>query len=469
MPRQNPLNGQQLQAGVHMAKEKNNDSNGKASRVYSASSVHKRRAPAPASKLSGKTGAQKAIKLPERFTKASRQDGQYVAQREAWTLEQAEMQGSQSAASVRDGQLQQETRAAAPISAAEIRASLVEEEAAAEQNAAGQNAAEGTAPAAAVTPRADATRPAQSHETAVQSGESPEAEDWAEDDWASAAAPRAWDTNAPVQQMQVGNRDARGNVRRRAVAGGYRPAGNLRRHSVVGRAIAVVLTVVLIAVIAVGGYFSWDRWLRYDDAADFQGEWYVYGTDAMVTVDNSVIRMREDISYKYTLDTMAKTIEYKFGTMRGSGRYYFDNDHQLLVIVDGQGFTSLTTLWEDLKHFVSTIVPSDKDKAAQELSKDNTIVFSRTIVHVKQYEDELAAAGAQREAQAAFEAAQTGGSKSDAASVEAVPPTLSEAITDLAISDIMMSSATASEEEGASEGDSEDESEDESDWEGEDE
>ena len=107
--------------------------------------------------------------------------------------------------------------------------------------------------------------------------------------------------------------------------------------------LVVAGSVLLIVLLIVGG-FSWDRWLRYDDAAEFQGEWQTHGTTAVVVIDGETIKLTEDVSWSYTLDTDAKTISYTFGNMEGSGRYRFSLDRSQLVISDGDGYSWLSTL-----------------------------------------------------------------------------------------------------------------------------
>ena len=97
----------------------------------------------------------------------------------------------------------------------------------------------------------------------------------------------------------------------------------------------VVAGSVLLVVLLIVGGFSWDRWLRYDDAAEFQGEWQTHGTTAVVVIDGETIKLTEDVSWSYKLDTDAKTISYTFGNMEGSGRYRFSLDRSQLVISDG--------------------------------------------------------------------------------------------------------------------------------------
>ena len=110
----------------------------------------------------------------------------------------------------------------------------------------------------------------------------------------------------------------------------------------------VVAGSVLLVVLLIVGGFSWDRWLRYDDAAEFQGEWQTHGTTAVVVIDGETIKLTEDVSWSYTLDTDAKTISYTFGNMEGSGRYRFSLDRSQLVISDGDGYSWLSTLTDDI-------------------------------------------------------------------------------------------------------------------------
>ena len=111
--------------------------------------------------------------------------------------------------------------------------------------------------------------------------------------------------------------------------------------------LAVAGSVLLIVLLIVGG-FSWDRWLRYDDAAEFQGEWQTHGTTAVVVIDGETIKLTEDVSWSYTLDTDAKTISYTFGNMEGSGRYRFSADRSQLVVTEGSSYSALSTLFEDV-------------------------------------------------------------------------------------------------------------------------
>ena len=109
----------------------------------------------------------------------------------------------------------------------------------------------------------------------------------------------------------------------------------------------VALGVLAVLLVAAAG-FSWDRWLRYDDARELQGEWQVDGTTRVIVIDGASIKLTDDVAYAYTIDPTAKTIEFTFGTMEGSGRYRFSADRSQLVVTEGSSYSALSTLFEDI-------------------------------------------------------------------------------------------------------------------------
>ena len=109
----------------------------------------------------------------------------------------------------------------------------------------------------------------------------------------------------------------------------------------------VALGVLAVLLVAAAG-FSWDRWLRYDDARELQGEWQVDGTTRVVVIDGASIKLTDDVAYAYTIDPAAKTIEFTFGNMEGSGRYRFSADRSQLVVTEGSSYSALSTLFEDV-------------------------------------------------------------------------------------------------------------------------
>ena len=104
---------------------------------------------------------------------------------------------------------------------------------------------------------------------------------------------------------------------------------------------------LILAAVAWASFFAWDRWGRYDDHADIQGEWYVDGTAALVTIDENAIHLDEHVAYAYELNEHDKTIKFSFGSWEGQGRYRFSDDRRRLLVIDGE-FTSMGNLLDDL-------------------------------------------------------------------------------------------------------------------------
>lgn len=110
----------------------------------------------------------------------------------------------------------------------------------------------------------------------------------------------------------------------------------------------VVALCVLAALVLVTAAFSWQRWLRYDDAADFQGAWQVPAAENPVVIDNVKIVLTDEVSYHYRIDPFAKTISYEFGDLAGGGHYRFSADRSTLVIEENGDWWWLTTLFDDI-------------------------------------------------------------------------------------------------------------------------
>lgn len=142
--------------------------------------------------------------------------------------------------------------------------------------------------------------------------------------------------------------------------------------------VVAVLVAIAVVVVTVGS-FSWGRWLRYDDAADFQGAWYANGTTSLVTVDGQEIHLTSDVAYGYTLDTGAKTITLTFGDLQGQGRYRFSADRSELVITDGDGFSFWGNLFSDIGwQFGQLITGLQGKEAPREEAVDGVTVLDRT-------------------------------------------------------------------------------------------
>lgn len=105
---------------------------------------------------------------------------------------------------------------------------------------------------------------------------------------------------------------------------------------------------VLVLVTLISGVFAWNRWWRFDDAHDIQGEWMVNGTPVSVFFTNDKILLTNKLPYTYKLDPVAKTLTFSFGKFQGSGRYMFRHNRTQLVILDGATFSPVTTLRDDI-------------------------------------------------------------------------------------------------------------------------
>ena len=142
--------------------------------------------------------------------------------------------------------------------------------------------------------------------------------------------------------------------------------------------VVAVLVAIAVVVVTVGS-FSWGRWLRYDDAADFQGAWYANGTTSLVTVDGQEIHLTSDVAYGYTLDTGAKTITFTFGDLQGQGRYRFSADRSELVITDGDRFSFWGNLFSDIGwQFGQLITGLQGKEVPREEVVDGVTVLDRT-------------------------------------------------------------------------------------------
>lgn len=139
----------------------------------------------------------------------------------------------------------------------------------------------------------------------------------------------------------------------------------------------VALSIVAVLVVMAAS-FSWDRWLRYDDAHEFQGEWQINDAAKVVVVDGTAIKLTDEVSYIYTLDTDAKTISFTFGNMSGSGRYRFSADRSQLVIMEGETHSTASTLFDDIAWMWDGLVRSVQgQEPAAPVPNDHTLVLNR--------------------------------------------------------------------------------------------
>ena len=145
-----------------------------------------------------------------------------------------------------------------------------------------------------------------------------------------------------------------------------------RRRTVV--AVTAVIAVIIVAAIAI---FAWNRWGRYDDRVDVQGQWFVVGTTTPVQIDETTIKLTDDVSYEYAIDQNEKTIKYRFGTMEGQGRYWFSDNRQYLVIADGKDYTGANTTVEDLVRQFTELTATVTGQEIKLPEGDGIIALSR--------------------------------------------------------------------------------------------
>lgn len=185
-----------------------------------------------------------------------------------------------------------------------------------------------------------------------------------------------------------------------------------------GKAALIIGAALLLVIIVASAAFAWNRWYRFDDHADMQGQWYVVGTTVPVSIDESSIRLTDDVTYQYEVNAQDKTINYTFGPMAGQGRYWFSDDRRYLVITDGDEFTGANTAVDDLlRSFqdlsgkvagVETKLPEGEGIIAFSREPDaEALAKQKADAEAKQKAEEAARKEAERKAaeQAAAEAA----------------------------------------------------------------
>lgn len=151
-----------------------------------------------------------------------------------------------------------------------------------------------------------------------------------------------------------------------------------RRHSA-RIALVTLLVLALVLVGAAAGGFAWLRWFSADDAADFQGTWYLAGTSTPITITEDRIQLTDDVSYHYAIDPEAKTFELTFGNLVGGGRYRFSLDRQELALVDGR-YNGNDILSDDFSWTVRALVAEAQgEELAPEMQVDKGVtLLSRT-------------------------------------------------------------------------------------------
>lgn len=98
-----------------------------------------------------------------------------------------------------------------------------------------------------------------------------------------------------------------------------------------GRIVAAIVGAVVLVGLIAGGLFAWDRWARYDDAADIQGVWLDEATGAQMAINEERMLLGGKLDYSYTIDPKEKTVSFHYEGDEGHASYRFSGDRQTLV------------------------------------------------------------------------------------------------------------------------------------------
>lgn len=161
-------------------------------------------------------------------------------------------------------------------------------------------------------------------------------------------------------------------------AGHSTPSEKPRKKRLWLRVLIIVLVMLVVVVAALAAVFAWDRWYRYDDAADIQGSWYPAGSLAAVQISGDKISFDEQTAYAYTVDPFEKTITYKLGALQGKSHYWFANDRAALVMEDGDAFDARTTAFGDIGHLFAALSASMTGSDLALPEGDGVSVFTRS-------------------------------------------------------------------------------------------
>lgn len=136
----------------------------------------------------------------------------------------------------------------------------------------------------------------------------------------------------------------------------------------------IAIIVVLVAAIAGVAFLVWDYLFRYDDAADFQGQWKIEGSNASIVITEDEIRLTDSVSFTYELDTFQKTITYNFANYSGEGMYVFSPERDVLTLTD----VSTSPDEGDTKQSMSLLKVSNQAIGEPEVANNNTAENAET-------------------------------------------------------------------------------------------
>ena len=82
-----------------------------------------------------------------------------------------------------------------------------------------------------------------------------------------------------------------------------------------------------------------------DDASDVQGTWTIENSNKQILINDTEIRMSDDVIFTYEIDDASKTITEFLADKTGKVHYVFSKDRTELVLID-----------QDLDFFTSTFL-----------------------------------------------------------------------------------------------------------------
>lgn len=133
-------------------------------------------------------------------------------------------------------------------------------------------------------------------------------------------------------------------------------------------------------VLAVGIFFVWNTYFRYDDAQDIKGEWLVSGGTVVVAIDAQNIRMPGNVSYSYTLDDQKKRITFTFSELSGGGDYDFSHGRKVLTVSEGNdgsaGVTTFVKISDNAKAKPRIVSEKESQKYMNELAPQSLLAAS---------------------------------------------------------------------------------------------
>ena len=84
------------------------------------------------------------------------------------------------------------------------------------------------------------------------------------------------------------------------------------------------------------------------------------------------------MAFSYQIDPFAKTISFSFGDKANTGRYRFSADRKQLIVVEGNAYTTLSTLFEDISLAWENLTRGVRgEQPVQFEAGDGTTVFQR--------------------------------------------------------------------------------------------